>query len=211
MVVVLDLDDTLYSERSYQTSGYMYLVEVLHRLYSIERESLEAIVKEEGDVLGKLSELVGCSDIKESLLWLYRTHSPDILLSNGVLKTLNKIKKSEHTLVLLTDGRSITQRLKLASLGLLDLPLYVSQEYCSEKPSTLRFEKIMSQFNGNNYMYVGDNPHKDFFAPNKLGWKTIGIKMSADNIHRYDTTQIPVEYLPDLWVDHFSDLENHLC
>ena len=30
--------------------------------------------------------------------------------------------------------------------------------------------------NKKNFVYISDNPKKDFFAPNELGWKTIRYK-----------------------------------
>ena len=35
-----------------------------------------------------------------------------------------------------------------------------------------------SEVGAEEYWYVGDNPAKDFVAPNSLGWKTIGVKVS---------------------------------
>ena len=33
------------------------------------------------------------------------------------------------------------------------------------------------------FVYVGDNPTKDFIAPNKLGWDTYCLKQDKQNIH----------------------------
>ena len=56
------------------------------------------------------------------------------------------------------------------------------------------------------YVYVGDNPRKDFLAPNSLGWFTVGIRSSGRNIHPQELDGAPEGQMPDLWIDHFNDL-----
>ena len=45
------------------------------------------------------------------------------------------------------------------------------------KPSPAPYEKIMAAIPGagGDFVYVADNPQKDFIAPNRLGWRTIQI------------------------------------
>ena len=59
-------------------------------------------------------------------MWLYRLHQPKIELAFGVRETLNILKNLKSKVVILTDSRSITQRLKV-NAGLDDLPLYISE------------------------------------------------------------------------------------
>ena len=46
------------------------------------------------------------------------------------------------------------------------------------KPNTFAFKLLQKDFSENNdsFVYISDNPSKDFIAPNKLGWKSIYIK-----------------------------------
>ena len=101
----------------------------------------------------------------------------------------------------MTDGRSITQRLKLRALGLGDIPAYVSEEYGgADKPDPTRFLAIVNDFPADHYVYVADNPGKDFFAPNDLGWLTIGVRHNGRGIHPQDTSPGGAGG-PDVWVD----------
>ena len=71
------------------------------------------------------------------MLWVYRLHKPKIKLNSDVRKLIDTLKKNNATLVILTDGRSVTQRLKINALNLQSLPLFISEEYCSLKPNLL--------------------------------------------------------------------------
>ena len=53
---------------------------------------------------------------------IYRLHVPNIKVPNGVIDLIKNLKNSKAQLVILTDGRAITQRLKLDSIGLNNLP-----------------------------------------------------------------------------------------
>ena len=75
-VVVFDLDDTLYLEKDYQSSGFQSLINLLIKVYKVDKHSLEQIVAKGGDVLKGFADEVGCHSVKESLLWFYRLHSP---------------------------------------------------------------------------------------------------------------------------------------
>ena len=64
----------------------------------------------------------------------------------------------------------------------------------------------MNKFpSADQYIYIGDNPKKDFITPNRLGWTTIGILDSGQNIHSQDVC-IGNEYLPQRWVKSFTDI-----
>ena len=42
---------------------------------------------------------------------------------------------------------------------------------------------VMEKFADNEYIYISDNPKKDFIAPKKLGWKTLRYK-NPNGIYR---------------------------
>ena len=213
MVLVFDLDDTLYKELDYKISGMTKVCSEIERLYGIPCHAEFEKIKysQSSDLLGDLcSRLQLPLSIKESLLWIYRLHYPEIKLSPDVIRLLQELKRSCR-LVILTDGRSITQRLKLSALGLSDIPVYISEEYQSEKPALLRFDAIMHDIPGSRYIYVGDNIAKDFIAPNSLGWKTIGLRDDGMNTHSQALDEIPLNYMPDVWVNSLTDIVNHLC
>jgi len=212
MVVVLDLDDTLYLEKDYKESGYKAVIEYLVYLYSVPREDLDKTVEAGGDVLLALANLVGVPSVKESLLWVYRLHRPNISLTRDAEHFLKILAERKITTLILTDGRSASQRMKLKSLGLYDYPVFISDEFNgSVKPSLKRFKYIEEYYPSSKFVYVGDNPRKDFFAPNKLGWLSIGLESNPSFIDNQKKEDLPKEFLPQIWIKALSEVDKYLC
>ena len=210
-VIVFDLDDTLYAEIDYHQSGINEIIVSLGLIYgrSCEDELRKYTFKAgESNFLGEMVSVLNLPiAVKESLLWIYRLHSPKIALSESVANTLKNLEISCKKVVILTDGRSISQRRKIESLGLSHLPIYISEEYESEKPEQLRFIKIMKDFPSLAYVYVGDNPNKDFLAPNALNWKTVGLTGNINrNIHSQDCINLAVDYHPNVWIESIHEI-----
>lgn len=182
-VVLLDLDDTLYSEKEYLHSGYREIAKVLPQI----EDAFEKLCKlfEEGkpavDELLK-SEGIYSESLKQKCLYAYRYHKPDIHLYSGVREMLLRLKESVF-LGLITDGRPEGQRAKIASLELEPIfdRMIITDELGSiayRKPSLRAFE-MMAKYFGTSYSqmcYVGDNIRKDFIAPEHLGIRSIWFK-----------------------------------
>lgn len=190
-VVGFDLDDTLVAEALFLKSGAFHMARWLHArhhevpadrmknamLSAISRHqnhyaALEGIIGEFG-----LSDAV---DMKE-VVAEFRNHMPDpdiYHMAPSMLETLMRLKADPETrLVLITDGRSRTQRNKLQAARLHDFfddsDIYISEEIGHDKTSPDTFLHIMEKYAGaNEYHYVGDNPPKDFLHPSRLGWTT---------------------------------------
>ncbi len=213
VVVVLDLDDTLYKEADYHASG---LAEVCRRIESLYGISVIARLDElresgETDLLAGLCRLAGLPlSVKESLLWVYRLHQPSISLTAQVSDFLENLE-GRYQVAVLTDGRSISQRLKLKALELGHLPVYISEEHGADKPSPIRFELIMREMPAARYFYIGDNPKKDFVAPNGLGWTTVCLRDDGRNIHRQDLTKLSPNQLPSHWIDSLDEFLILVC
>lgn len=212
-VIVFDLDDTLYKEIDYVMSGRKYILQLIedvlgrpaHKNYDAILSSPVSI-----DVLGEIcSGLSLPSSIKDSILWAYRLHMPQINLEKKVENALKNLLLSVKAVAVLTDGRSITQRLKLKSLGLGHLPCYISEEWMSEKPEIKRFVAIEEQWPNSRYVYVGDNILKDFIAPNSLGWLTLGLRDDGRNIYPQNIN-VQRDCLPSYWIDCLGDIERFL-
>ncbi len=212
-VVVLDLDDTLYPERAYVRSGIRYVCNQLEVLLGRSlNEAFEAAISCKEDWLDVLR--IGASlpsSTKDSLLWMYRLHSPAIVLDPVCAEFLQQMQRDAAAVVILTDGRAVTQRLKLQALGLAHLRAYISEEYQSEKPDSLRFRAIETDHPGNAYIYIGDNPKKDFLPANAMGWKTIGFLSSGSNVHSQDLTKFPENALPQHWIRDWNEIYSILC
>lgn len=227
-VVVFDLDDTLYYEQDFVFSAYRHIARTIARYLKDERE-------EDFDMMGKESQITSSMidafiNKKDSFavansiagksfplnfyLESYRFHSPDIVLPEESMAILKKLKSEGYVLGLISDGRKITQRNKINSLGLYTYinsdDMVISEEFGSEKPDKKNFKYFMDKYpSAPYYVYVADNPGKDFVAPNSLGWRTIGLRDIGRNIHP-QIIDVDSIFLPSIWIDSLTELESIL-
>jgi len=208
--LVLDLDDTLYKEYDYQTSGLRYVESQILRLYGENLEGKLLKFRDQGvdDIFMEAVKVLKMPmSLKESLLMMYRFHKPDIELTLETKHFLQSAYRNFKQVVILTDGRSVTQRLKLESLGLMKIPAFISEEWCSQKPSAKRFIAIMEKYtNCSQFCYIADNLSKDFIAPNDLGWMSVCLRGDQRNIHAQEINKTDESALPDVFITHLSDI-----
>lgn len=221
-VICFDLDDTLYKEIDYLKSAYMEIAEfaagqctgcsdsvkiltikAYNRMLDAYREGLNAFED--------LNRFLGLEQPLRDYLYIYRHHKPKIALSEDVVKTLDAWKAEDIRLGLITDGRSVQQRNKIEALGLgrwiENEDVVISEEFGSEKPALANYEYFMKRYpECHDFTYVGDNPRKDFIAPNSLGWMTICIKDDGRNIHKQDFTLTPEQALPKKTIMSLKEL-----
>jgi len=210
LCVVFDLDDTLYKEIDYLKSAYRFIAEKLQTEH-YSAENLYSVMLEAYDngqnAFSIVKSALNVDTPIEILLHWYRTHVPNITLPEGSKNLLNFLKSKNIPIGILTDGRSVTQRNKIKSLCLTRyIPgqnVVISEEFGSEKPSEKNYRYFETLYPGiSNYMYVGDNPRKDFIAPNRLGWKTIGLIDDGRNIHKQEAAND--ESNPRMWISELS-------
>jgi len=208
--IVLDLDDTLYKEYDYQTSGLKYIEKMILRLYGQDLKGRLLELRDQGvdDIfLEAVNFLHLPLSVKESFLMMYRFHEPDIALSIETKTFLKAILNDFKQVAILTDGRSITQRMKLKSLGLMDIPLFISEEWNSRKPESKRFNQIMQHYSAcSHFFYIADNPSKDFVSPNALKWTSVCLRGNQKNVYSQDLVGINEKYLPDFFINSLSDI-----
>ncbi len=220
-VVTFDLDDTLYPERDFALSGYRAVVSALDlptELASVAFNAMAAALDARGNPFDALAAAVGARigarDGIRRLVEIYRTHFPDIRLPGPSLDILRWLRASGIATALVTDGRSLTQRNKIAALGLgrffSPCSIFISEETGHQKPDPDSFRRIMELYGSHrHYIYVGDNPAKDFIAPNILGWTTVALSDRGSNIHRQ-----PLVYghpsSPDVVIESLSQVRSLL-
>ena len=186
---VFDLDDTLYPERDYVLSALSFaagIVDQLYRVSSPRDRLLEYMNLNVSDPIGALwvDENLPIS-AKAEVVAAMRAHIPDIALRDSALQLLEKLRRQGRGFSIVTDGRSVTQRAKLAALRCLDAKfISISEEVGLEKTNVLRFLPVEAKFPASKYIYVGDNPAKDFIAPNKLNWTTVMLIDDGRHTHR---------------------------
>ena len=85
-----------------------------------------------------------------------------------------------------------------------------AEDFLSNKPEKKRFKLIMENYICDNYIYIADNPEKDFIAPNYLGWRTICLNNKGQNIHNQNKRKLNNFQSPDVWIDCLTELTEHL-
>lgn len=187
MVIIFDLDDTLYDEGSYVQSGFRAVAafgagrfgwdaEVSYRFMTetLDREGRGAIfdrwlTKFGGYRKGLVRECVR----------VYRHHTPSIRLYDDAKKLLPRI--ASYPLYLVTDGHKVVQQKKVEALGIWQAfrHVYITHRYgiCHAKPSAHCFERVRERekCDWRQMIYVGDNPVKDFVNLNPLSMHTVRV------------------------------------
>jgi putative hydrolase of the HAD superfamily len=209
-VFVFDLDDTLYKEIDYLKSAYIGIAEKLQEFGVVDAyPQMLAWYEAKQNVFNKINGYYHLNiQIPDFLNW-YRYHLPRIALSDGVDELLKSIIASGNKVGLITDGRAKTQRNKIEALGLSKYidpdDILISEEFGSEKPNARNYQYFMDKYPRSEFVYVADNPRKDFVSPNKLGWMTIGLLNDGRNIHPQNLN-IEKEYLPKTWVKSLNEI-----
>lgn len=200
-VVVFDLDDTLYKEIEFLKSGYRKVSDFVKKRYGIDARTayyqlLDWYHKGE-NAFARLNEQYGINNPIGDYINVYRYHHPSLKLSEGAKMTLTKLKEMEVILGIISDGREITQKQKIKALGLTEWIdwdcILINEDKNHFKPNHWSFDRMMlhcyKQYSCTalDFYYVGDNPTKDFLAPNELGWTTIMLEDNGKNIHKQET------------------------
>lgn len=209
-VFVFDLDDTLYKEVDYVKSAFREIASFFESNYGLSdvydrllqywqngENAFENVIKE-----GHLPLHV------EDLLKMYRAHRPQITLEKDTRQVLDQLYQ-DYVLGIITDGRSLTQRNKIEALGLCayipEKNISISEETGFSKPSSEPFASFMQAYPDSDYYYIGDNPSKDFVAPNQMGWTTVCLLDDGRNIYP-QVWSAKIEYLPQKKVHSILEL-----
>ena len=210
IVVVFDLDDTLYKEIDFLKSAFSSIahsisLEVPEDKNTIFEKMVELYNLKQNVFEGILS-IYKTSLTTDNLLVVYRNH---IKLSPDVVEVLEILKKKKIPLGLLTDGRSVQQRNKIEALNLEKYfsKIIVSEEFGSKKPCVDNYKYFEDVFGSSQYYYIGDNLKKDFISPNKLGWITICLKDNGLNIHNQNIDLENKYYYAKYTVSNFYEIK----
>ena len=174
MVIVFDLDDTLYDEIDFVKSGFREVSNYLgdNRCFNFMWD--EFLKNGSGKIFDKLIEKFNLNVPVNKLVEIFRFHFPNIFLPKESTEILEFAKSYKTALI--SDGHYIMQKNKYNALNLnLNYPIF-TDFYHTKKPELKPFLMVMDKFPNENYIYISDNPKKDFLAPKKLGWKTIRFK-----------------------------------
>jgi putative hydrolase of the HAD superfamily len=188
LCIAMDVDDTLFLERDYVRSGFAAAGAWASQWLGVARLAERAWEMFEEGARGNIFDRVlveaglnARPDLIQSLVWVYRTHYPDIRLAPDAASFLGSADGLAR-IAIITDGPAVSQSRKIEALGLERIadPIVITERWGSEyaKPEVKAFQMVARQYesDGMSFVYIGDNPAKDFAAPRNLGWTTVRVR-----------------------------------
>ena len=188
MILVFDLDDTLYDELTYVKSGFSAVARFVGDSFGLDSSDLldgflaHLASEGRGSVFDSVLKAHGLppSRLVDECVAVYRSHVPDLEPYGAATRALDAL--ADYPLYLVTDGYPMVQQTKILSLGLkgrFDETFITSAfgaEY--EKPALRCFEMIAALGGGSlaSLCYIGDNPAKDFVGLNRAGGVTVRVR-----------------------------------
>lgn len=213
MILIFDLDDTLYPELEYVRSGFLAVANELYHLFNwpvtesfnymlktLDKKGRGAVFNDLLYYHGKLSK----KNVKHCIT-IYRHHKPNISLSEDVKSVIKHFPGNKYVV---TDGHKIVQGNKVNALGISSFfkHVYITHRYGinNSKPSIHCFNLIKKRekCEWSEMCYIGDNPNKDFINIKPLGVKTIRIKTSI-----YDSIEIPKHMEADIIISDLNEIK----
>jgi putative hydrolase of the HAD superfamily len=211
MILVFDLDDTLYDELTYVRSGFRAVAQWGENELGINAGRSFTLLSEihDREGRGRIFDLWldGRASVAKAVD-IYRHHIPQIELWTSASLVISAL--SHLPMYIVTDGHKVVQDKKLTALGLRRhvRHAYITHRYgiAHAKPSTFCFELIARREGRplSELVYVGDNPAKDFVGLNAAGAHTIRVltgqhrhviaPLGFDAQHRIDN----LKHLPSL-------------
>lgn len=220
-LIAFDLDDTLYKERDFVASGYRAVARALADADTAfyYNEMVHVMANAPVNPFDSLAEYLVNRSIQQSIShdfdipWMvatYRNHFPDIK-ADDALAILNELMAKGYRIGIITDGRATTQSNKIKALGLdrLIAPenISISEIIGGEKYTPIPFQRMM-KLNADikRFIYVGDNPMKDFLWPNRLGWTTVQLNDDGRNVHSQQVALPSDDYSPRHFISTLNEL-----
>lgn len=212
MILIFDLDDTLYQEELYALSGFKAVAHYTFKAYGIPVDKvfntlLSALISGHRDKA--FQELIIEWNLPrsaiEKCLAEYRSHLPNIHLEDETKKVLNKYSKVNKYVV--TDGNKLVQKRKVEALKLDRIfnRCFITHNFGlkAAKPSTICFEKIktIESVNWEDLVYIGDDPQKDFVNLKPLGVKTIRVMTG-----RHSRIEVPSNFDAEIRIPNLTSL-----
>jgi putative hydrolase of the HAD superfamily len=211
--VLFDLDDTLYPQNQYVTSGFRAVSDYVHNLYGIHIfDELIALYQagEQRDIFFKALQRhfkVVEEALLSKLLYVHRTHNPRIELYHDARVCLALLISRDIRVGLVAEGHAAIQRRKVAALeleSLIDAIVYPDDLLGSRQSFQILEDAFQIMFlqlglEPADIVFVGDNPVVDFYIPRKLGMGTVRIHRNKSE-HANQDAPAP-EFEPHVTID----------
>jgi len=188
LIIVFDLDDTLYQEITYVRSGIAAVSQDIADKYNMNRDMIysEALATLEifgrgqvFDIILRKYGLYSKHEVKR-LLSIYRSHTPKIEIGLPELLVIRECQLQSN-LYLVTDGNKNVQAKKIEALGIKPYfkRVFITHRFGlkAAKPSLKCFQLIreLEKVEWTDIVYIGDDPNKDFVNLKKVGAITIRV------------------------------------
>jgi putative hydrolase of the HAD superfamily len=187
--LVLDVDDTLYLERDYVASGFAAVDSWVEEQLGVSGFGARAwtlfLSGVRGRVFDRTLDALGMrhrDDLIRALVRCYREHEPQISLLPDAAGLIEGAVFAGLRVGVITDGPVESQQAKIRALGLGEWcdPIIMSAAFPGARPKPDSASFILLQeawaLDPAKLVYIGDNPAKDFRAPNDLGWSTVRVR-----------------------------------
>lgn len=194
--ILLDLDDTLYPERSYFESGLAAVAGWLadrdgegpESAHGWRRRLLEDVrMHGRRGVLDRIPR-PATEDARgwgAALLQVYRTHSPILHAFSDVDGFIARARLEGCRLGLVTDGKSCVQWRKLRALDLAERldAIVCTDDLDTAKPDVTAFLAAAALLGlpPEACAYLSDDASKDFIGPKRLGMQTVQVRRDLDH------------------------------
>lgn len=187
-VIIFDLDDTLYNEKTYVFTAFKNVAKYIGEKYKLDNEEIHKRIIEifyqhgRGKIFNLICEEYKLNEDIKVLVDIYRDTNPKgIELYDDAKNFIEAAKQKGYKLGIITDGMAKVQWKKIKALELENCidKIVVSDDLGREnwKPSLVPYKEILNHFEiePKEAVYIGDNPNKDFIGARKLGLQTVRI------------------------------------
>lgn len=187
MILIFDLDDTLYDERTYVESGFQAVALFGKEHFGWNEEESFGYLLQNLDKYGRGAIFdwwlkrnnTYTKKLVKTCVSVYRHHAPKISLDHQTKSLLNELKYLP--LYIVTDGHKIVQEKKITALNISQYfrHVFITHRYGirNAKPGTYCFDLIRKReaCGWHDMVYIGDDPTKDFVNLNIERTKTVRV------------------------------------
>jgi FMN phosphatase YigB (HAD superfamily) len=196
MILIFDLDDTLYDEKLYAISGFRAVAKYISMTYGVSINESVCILNQSlvsGTRERAFQDLIVAKSLPRrevnQCIRIYRNHKPDIYLDEVTKETLAELTKFQKYLV--TDGNKLVQRKKIKALKLDSFfkRTFTTHSFglSAAKPSTYCFKLIkdLEEASWSDLVYIGDDPSKDFvnLIKKREYFRPFAASVLQDDVH----------------------------
>lgn len=185
--IIFDLDNTLYDAKQYYLGAFKKISEYLSKKYNVlYQEIYKRLInhwnKKTSMYPYLFNDVLDFFDLGHELkniIEIFNNYDGELKPYSDVIPILNKLKKKNYKLGIITDGQVRRQKRKIKLLGLneiFDIMIF-TKELKNPKPSKIPFQEAINKLKINPQcsFYVGDNPLIDFKGAKKAGMKTVRL------------------------------------